>query len=283
MIDDIDKENRMVLVRRIAIGLAKQSDDPILADTNILSRRTFQGKPKTEQELDSRKPVAVCSNGGRYFTHVRMDGRGQILVVWPSGFEETIKFWIPEAYLNREREIGAASPTSTIPSVDVTGSELEQAVGRIRAADPNFPISVSEISALPLTSFDEIKSAVSSGNFAIGGFSFHHNLMILRLVAPTAKPAYIVSMLATYLVPLVCTVLALTTSPWLWLGLLYFFAGASITTFIWSKAIISAALQSEAAFCLLFYFSKISLNDLTTSRRYDWQQIQKQPPRDARG
>jgi hypothetical protein len=100
MIDTAQQEERMALVRRIAIGLAKANDDPILADTKILSRSTFHGNPATEQELDASNPAAVGGEGERFFPHVRRDGRGQLLVRWVNGKEETLKFWIPDAYLN---------------------------------------------------------------------------------------------------------------------------------------------------------------------------------------
>lgn len=277
MIDNADKEKRMALVRRIAIGLADESDDPILADTSILTRTTYQGNPQTEEELDSSNPVAVRSDGARFYPHVRMDGRGQLLVKWPNGLEETMKFWIPDAYLDGDSDTQVADQPKNVPSANIAkGSELEQTIGRIRAADPNYPLTVADIPTFPFSTFEEMRIAVRTGRFAIARFSFHQDLMILGLVAPGAKVAYLLSMLATYLVPLICVALAFAVSGWFWLGLLYFFIGVRVTTSIWRTAIVSAAMQSELAFCFLFYTSKINAYDLTVSREYEWQQIKKQ-------
>ena len=122
MIDIAQQDKRMALVRRIAIGLAKANNDPILADTKILTRSTFQGNPATEQELDASNPAAVGGDGARFFPHVRRDGRGQLLIRWVNGKEETLKFWIPDAYLDDNTDTRVlATPTRPI-NKDLTSS-----------------------------------------------------------------------------------------------------------------------------------------------------------------
>lgn len=275
MIDDAERVKRLAVVRRIAVGMAERNNDPILAKTKILSESTFQGSPKSGEELDAKNPVATQSDGGRYFSHVRMDGRGQLNIIWPSGNEKTFKFLIPEEYLSNEGQELAAKPLPKAPTqqAGVPASEMDQAIIRIRNVDPQFPTSISQIPTFPFTSFGEMQKAIAAGKFAIAKFSFHHDPTILGLVSPGRSLFYTVSMLASYLVPIVSIVLAFAVSHWFWLGLLYFFIGARLTGSIWKTSILKAAYSSESAFCLLFYTSKINAYDLTNAAEYEWQQI----------
>lgn len=279
MIDDRDRAKRMEIVERIAVGMAERNNDPILAKTKIISESSFQGNPKSEEELDSQKPIATQADGGRYFTHVRMDGRGQIDIVWPSGIEKVFKFWIPEEYLTASRDDKALAMHSDMsnPSKETEecnqGTELENALKRMRKVDPRVPMSLGNIPGFPFTDFRDMQRAIQSGKFAIARFSFHQEPTILELISPRSHMVYVASMFATYLVPIAMVILAFTVSHWFWLGLLYFFVGARITISIWKKSILEAAHHSESAFCLLFYTSKINAYDLTTSTEYEWQQL----------
>lgn len=277
MIDINEKEKRMELVRRIAIGLAEENNDPILADTKILSNITFHGKPSTEKELDACNPVAIRGDGARIFTHVRMDGRGQILIKWPNGEEQTMKFWIPNSYLNdnTKNDIPVHSCRNPIANIR-SEKELQKTIGRIRTADNNFPLKINEIPTFPFAKFEDMLIALRNGSFAIRRFSFHQDAAVLGLVAPGAKLAYLLSMLTSYLVPLLCAFLAFTVSTWFLVGILYFFIGVRFTTSIWHKAILAAAVESELAFCLLFYTSKINAYDLSNSKEYEWQKLKMQ-------
>lgn len=268
-----EKKKRLELVKRIAIGMAERNGDPILSKTQILTESTFEGKPKSADELDRQNPVATQEDGGRYFPHVRMDGRGQLNIIWPSGIEKTIKFWIPEEYLEDEPSGDRPGPTSVPTAGQSTGTELEQALQRMRNVDPRVPFSISEIPGFPFTDFSEMQQQIRSGRFAIAKFSFHQEPTILGLVASGSRFLYSASIAATYLIPLASVVLAFTVSHWFWLGLLYFFVGARFTINIWKNSILRAAFHSEPAFCLLFYSSKINAYDLATSTEYEWQQL----------
>jgi hypothetical protein len=278
MNDDPERQKRLEIVRRIAIGMAEKNSDPILNDVQILTASTFEGNPKSEEELDSRNPVATQTDGGRYFTHVRMDGRGQLNIIWPTGVEKTLKFWIPEKYLSEEMADGnradrSQAPTQRLESPQNQASELELAMERMKKADSNVPTSLSGIPGFPFTDFRTMQSAVDAGRFVIAKFSFHQDLTILGLVSPTSRFLYLASMVATYIIPIASVVLAFTVSHWFWLGLLYFFVGARLTITIWKNSILRAAYRSELAFCLLFYTSKVNAYDLTTSTEYEWQQL----------
>lgn len=280
MNDAIETEKRLQIVRRIAIGMAQRNNDPILADVHILTASTYEGKPKSEEELDRRNPVATQTDGGRYFTHVRMDGRGQLNIIWPTGVEKTLKFWIPEKYLTEETADGDRSehsqaPTQRLQIPQNQASELELAMQRMKKADSNVPISLSGIPRFPFTDFSTMQSTIDAGRFAIAKFSFHQDLTILGLVSPRSRFLYVASMVATYIIPIASVVLAFTVSHWFWFGLLYFFVGARLTITIWKNSILRAAYHSELAFCLLFYTSKINAYDLTTSTEYEWQQLKK--------
>lgn len=278
MIDEAERKKRMVLVNRIAIGMAEMNHDPILTRTNILTESTFQGNPRSEEELDSQKPVARTTGGGRYFTYVRMDGRGQIDIIWPSGIEKTIKFWIPEEYLSPERsQLPQSSRVQEVPLTNVVptgyGTEVEQALQRMKKVDPRVPFSISEIPGFPFSNFTKMQEAIQDRRFAIAKFSFQQDPTILKLVAPTSRYIYLASTAATFTIPLVSVVLALTVSAWFFLGLLYFLIGSRLTINIWKNTILEAAHNSEASFCLLFYSSKINAYDLTSSTEYEWQKL----------
>ena len=103
---------RMAAVRRMAVAMA--ATDGLLR-AKILSGSEFKGNPISEAALDAKKPVGIQSDGGRYFIHVRQDGRGQIMIHWPNGIEKTIKFLIPEEML-------ADRPMQAVPVV----AELRQ-------------------------------------------------------------------------------------------------------------------------------------------------------------
>jgi multisubunit Na+/H+ antiporter MnhG subunit len=98
---------------------------------------------------------------------------------------------------------------------------------------------------------------------------------MLRLIDPASSRLHTGSTLATFLVPLICIVLAFSVSAWFLFGLLYFIVGTRVTTSIWSSAILKAAHNSESAFCLLFYGSKINCYDLRSHAEYEWELIQK--------
>lgn len=281
MIDDEDRARRMAVVRRIAIGMAEQNGDPILARTNILIASSYPGKPTSEEALDARHPVAMQSDGGRYFPYVRTDGRGQINIIWPDGTDKTIKFRIPEEYLTGEMEDFAGDSLSLDRGMaaqhsKASQSELQEVIGRIKNADSLFPTSISQIPTFPFSNFSEMQKAIEDGTFTLAKFSFNQDLGILRLVSPSSRPLYIVSMIATYIVPAACVVLAIILSYWFFLGIFYFFVGARMTIAIWKRSILRAAYCSEAAFCLLFYTSKISAYDNTIGVEYEWQKIKKE-------
>lgn len=90
-----DRQERLEIIRRIAIAMAEKNGDPILADVEVLTQKTLDGNPKSEEDLDSRNPVATQADGGRYFPWVREDGRGQLDIKWPSGIEKTPLNLIP--------------------------------------------------------------------------------------------------------------------------------------------------------------------------------------------
>ena len=96
MMNDSEMAKRMAAVHRMAVTMAATDG---LIGAKILSGSEFQGNPISEEELDSRNPVGKQSDGGRYFIHVRQDGRGQIMIHWPCGVQKTIKFLIPEHML----------------------------------------------------------------------------------------------------------------------------------------------------------------------------------------
>ena len=103
-ISDREREDRLAIVRRVAVAIANGGDKELLSKIQILTARTLNGQPCPAEELDRRKPVAVHEDGGRYFIHVRTDGRGQINVHWPNGVEKTVKFEIPAELLPRVRD-----------------------------------------------------------------------------------------------------------------------------------------------------------------------------------
>lgn len=103
-IDAAERQRRMLVVTRIAIGAATNNGDPILQATHILSKSTIMLPPRTAEDLDANQPAAVDASGGRYFPYVRTDGRGQINVIWTDGRETTFKFLLPEAFLTNPVE-----------------------------------------------------------------------------------------------------------------------------------------------------------------------------------
>ncbi len=281
MIDDEDRARRMAVVRRIAIGMAEQNGDPILAKTNILIASTYPGKPTSEEALDARHPVAMQSDGGRYFPYVRNDGRGQINIIWPDGTDKTIKFWIPDEYLTNVVEDYSGDSLTLDHSLatqhsEFSQSELLEVIARIKIADSRFPTSISQIPTFPFSNFSEMQKTIEDGTFILAKFSFNQDMGILRLVSPSSRPFYIASMIATYLVPATCVVLAIIVSYWFFLGIFFFFVGARMTITIWKTSILSAAYGSESAFCLLFYTSKIKAYDNTTGVEYEWQKIKEE-------
>ena len=120
--DETEMAKRMAAVHRMAVTMAKTDG---LISAKILSVSEFQGNPISEEALDSKNPVGKQSDGGRYFIHVRQDGRGQIMIHWPNGIEKTIKFLIPDdTMVDRVIEPASAS-LIRIEAGSVTGVEPE--------------------------------------------------------------------------------------------------------------------------------------------------------------
>lgn len=106
--DETEMAKRMAAVHRMAVTMAKTDG---LISAKILSGSEFHGNPISEEALDAKNPVGKQSDGGRYFIHVRQDGRGQIMIHWPNGIEKTIKFLIPDDMLKDH-------PISCIPGLE---------------------------------------------------------------------------------------------------------------------------------------------------------------------
>jgi hypothetical protein len=129
----------------------------------------------------------------------------------------------------------------------------------------------------------KIKGAPSDGdrhpvcfsNLPLGAVEL--DVDILGVVSPGSQTLHMVLTFATLVFPLVSVVIAFFVSHWFWLGLLYFFVGSWITISHWKNTILRVAHQSESAFCLLFYTSKINAYDLTNSTEYEWQQLTQMP------
>jgi hypothetical protein len=143
----------------------------------------------------------------------------------------------------------------------------------MKKVDPSVPTSISQIPGFPFSDFVEMQKAIRAHRFVIAKFSFHQDFDILKLVSSASRYLYLVSMLATFIVPLISVILAFAISHLFWFGLLYFIIGSRITTRVWKNAILRAAYSSEYAFCLLFYASKINAYDLADSTEYEWQQL----------
>lgn len=158
-------------------------------------------------------------------------------------------------------------------TAELSQSGAGLALLRIREVDPAVPLAVSMIPKFPFENYEDLVSAVNSGRYRIGRFSFVQDRTILRIISPPLERLYLGAVLLTFLVPLASLILAFTVSNWFWLGLLYFFCGCRITTNFWIRSILNAAMCSESAFCLLFYTSKVHVIDVATSAEYEWHKI----------
>lgn len=281
MISTEEHAMRMRIVERIASAMATRSNDQILADIKIQSQRTDEGYPRSAEELDAQNPFITQDDGGRYFPHVRMDGRGQISIAWPDGPEKTFKFFIPDKYLEPVDE-PKASPAPEPVASDVTpaakgadsGSELKIVMMRIKMGDPEFPIMVGDIPNFPFATFEELQQGVIRSQYNICRFSFRQELDIFALVAPKAKRrAHSFGVALAFLGPIASIVLAFIISPWTLLGLLTFFVGFRIAKGAYDSGIIQAAFKSEDAFCFLFYSLQIGVFDRASSRTLDWNAL----------
>ncbi|MDB4759160.1 hypothetical protein OAF99_02350 [Akkermansiaceae bacterium] len=134
-----DRQERLEIIRRIAIAMAEKNGDPILADVEVLTQKTLDGNPKSEEDLDSRNPVATQADGGRYFPWVREDGRGQLDIKWPSGIEKTFKFWIPEKYLSEGTGSGGMAECPDAPT-ECPRSPRDNSLKRERRALPEIEL-----------------------------------------------------------------------------------------------------------------------------------------------
>ncbi len=154
-------------------------------------------------------------------------------------------------------------------------SQLAQVAKRLVAADPKYPLSISQIPTFPYRTFSDMVAATRCHEFKVARFSFQQDADVLRLLCPQHATIHSISVGATFLIPLVSIGLAFTVSHWFWLGLLYFFVGSRITTRIWTSGILEAAMSSESAFCFLFYASKINCYDVKSRKEYEWQLLQR--------
>jgi hypothetical protein len=163
-------------------------------------------------------------------------------------------------------------------SVGPREKELHEALLRMKKVDPSVPTSISKIPGFPFTDFEKMREAIRARRFVLAKFSFHQDLDILGIVSSRSQTLHTVLTFATLVVPLVSVILAFFVSHWFWLGLLYLFVGSRITISHWKNTILRVAHQSESAFCLLFYTSKINAYDLGNSTEYEWQQLTQMPP-----
>jgi hypothetical protein len=156
-----------------------------------------------------------------------------------------------------------------------TNPSLEKVIARVRDSDASYPASIAAIPTFPFRLFADMQAAVQARRFSISRFAFAQEPQILELVAPSSARLHTFSTVATFLIPLASLILSFAVSGWFAFGLLYFIVGTRLTTRIWASSILRAAIQSEQAFCFLFYCSKINCYDLTTKSEYEWQLIKK--------
>jgi hypothetical protein len=271
----------MRVVERIASAMATRNDDQILADIQIQSQRTDEGCPRSAEELDAQNPFITQDDGGRYFPHVRMDGRGQVSIAWPDGPEKTFKFFIPDKYLGSieqprsspeiEPSVTASKPES---HSNGTESDLKIVMMRIKMGDPDFPIMVRDIPNFPFSSFEALRQGVIRSQYNIYRFSFRQELDLFALVAPkTKRRVHSFGVALAFLGPIASIILAFIISPWTLLGLLTFFFGFRLAKGAYDSGIIQAAFKSEDAFCFLFYSLQIGLYDRAGSRTLDWNSL----------
>ncbi len=98
MIEEKDREERMQIVERIVTAIVTANGDKILDQLSFQTISTIDVGPTEESELDAEKPFMVGKDGGRFYTHVRMDGRGQFSIRWPSGLYKTFKFFLKKEW-----------------------------------------------------------------------------------------------------------------------------------------------------------------------------------------
>lgn len=110
-----EREELLKVVNRIGIAIATNNGDPILSEVHISTNTAVNLSPKTAAELDEALPIAVDAGGRRYYSHVRMDGRGQLNIRSTDGKETTIKFTIPP--LQRDKDSSLREKASHKQSV----------------------------------------------------------------------------------------------------------------------------------------------------------------------
>ena len=155
-------------------------------------------------------------------------------------------------------------------------SLIDRLAEKLESKDPKYPKTVSDIPDFPYSSYAEMISATKEGAFRISKFSYNQEFDALRIVNPKWAMPYTISVLATFLVPILSIAMAFIVSHWFWLGLIYFILGGMLTSRIWSIATISAAKSSEKAFCFLFYCSAICCHYLKSGHEYEWRQLTQQ-------
>ena len=77
--------------------MASDGKDPLLGQTQLISKREITGKPRSPEEIDKSmgKPVAVSIDGRRFYTYLRTDGTGRLDIVALNGYEVTYSFRLP--------------------------------------------------------------------------------------------------------------------------------------------------------------------------------------------
>ncbi len=150
--------------------------------------------------------------------------------------------------------------------------KLREIVTTLNAKGKGIPESVSQLDPFPTRSYSELQSGFHARRFTLFKFSTYYDSELFGLTANGGlKLQYWLGTLLTFVGPIAALVACFFISWWLLLAVpVAFFMGLSMTRNAYQTAIFVAALEAEIAFCLLFFYRQVGVNDMTSGRGYYW-------------
>ncbi len=148
--------------------------------------------------------------------------------------------------------------------------KIDHIVTTLNERGKRIPRSITELTPFPSNSYAALQSAFREGALRLYKQSFHYDAELFPLLAKWGmKIKYNVGLLVTFAGPIAAIAAALLLSWWWLLAVpVAFFVGMGMTRSAYQQAIFLAALESEAAFCLLYFYGQIGLHDMQTSRGF---------------
>ena len=151
---------------------------------------------------------------------------------------------------------------------------IREIVTTLNAKGKGIPQSVSQLQPFPEPTYAQLQAGCHARRYTLYKHSFYYDASLFGLLGTGGQKLQSnLGMLLTFAGPIAAIAAGFFFSWWWLLAVpVAFFMGMSMNRNGYQTAIFLAALESEAAFCLLYFYGQIGVNDMTTGRGYYWNE-----------